>query len=147
MLHVQVEMVRACDASASDVLASNGVALCAPENLGSVSGEMKEFLDTAYYDLFDNDDASLVAGRPYCLAIAAGSDGTGAARQVERVIARGWRLRAVAPTVVHRNGLVQTKANILKRPKPLSGEGRVQCADLGGLLAATIILGMSTDRS
>merc|ERR1712226_1621354 len=80
-------------------------------------------------------EESLLLGRPYGLAIAAGSDGTGAAKQVSR-ICRGWRLQAVAPEpLVVRNRLRQTAKNILA-PKVCSAEAREQCAELGGLVAA-----------
>ena len=49
----------------------------APENLGALSGTMKEFFDRTYYGVLDR-----VSGRPYAAIIAAGSDGQGAARQL-----------------------------------------------------------------
>ena len=88
---------------------------------------MKEFFDRCYYEVFtasnsgdmtasgaDYTETSMLLGRPVGMAIAAGSDGTNAARQIER-ICLGWRLRPVAETFIHRNGLPQTKASILSR--------------------------------
>ena len=104
---------QARDASIEDVLAADGYIFCAPENLASVSGEMKEFFDRTYYHAFDADskeyeETSRLLGRPYGMAIAAGSDGTGAARQLERICV-GWRLRPVADTYIHRQIGPQTK--------------------------------------
>ena len=77
-------------------------------------------------------------GRPVAVAVAAGSDGSNAARQMER-ICRGWRLAPVADTLVSQNGLVQTKANILQ-PKVLDAGMRDRCHELGGLVAGPILL-------
>ena len=99
---------------------------------------MLEFFHRSYYHCFDESEASLLAGRPYGLAIAAGSDGSNAARQLER-ICRGWRLRAVTDTIVHRNGEPQTASAIL-RAKTCSEDARERCAELGGLVAATVLL-------
>ena len=60
-------------------------------------------------------DAALdrIEGRPYAVIVAAGTDGSGAARQIER-IATGWRLKEVAPALIVRNG-AQTPEAILAR--------------------------------
>ena len=138
---------RASEATAADVLQAEGYLFCAPENLASISGEMKEFFDRSYYSCFESlgtpgdaryTEVPLTLGRPFGLAIAAGSDGTGAARQIERICG-GWRLQTVADTLIVRNGLTQTKENILAE-KTLSEEAEARCKELGGLLAATLLL-------
>ena len=141
----QVVRRPASEASAADLLSADGYLFCAPENLESCSGQMLEFFHRTYYDAFDAEgsgagyaETSRLLGRPYGLAIAAGSDGTAAARQVER-ICTGWRLRPVADTVVERNGLRQTAENIWS-PKTCSEEAQERCAELGGLVAATVLL-------
>lgn len=50
----------------------------------------KEFFDRCYYGALTR-----LNGRLYGCAIAAGSDGAGAAAQMQR-ICRGWRLKPVA---------------------------------------------------
>ena len=72
------------------------------------------------------------------LAVAAGSDGRSAAKQMER-ICKGWRLRPVAETLISRNGLPQTAEAIL-RPKQCPPEVTQRCTELGGLVAATLLL-------
>ena len=133
---------KAAEATTDELLGADGYLFCAPENLASLSGEMKEFFDRCYYQAFASrgggDEVSLLLGRPVGVAIAAGSDGSGAARQVER-ICRGWRLRPVGPALVQRNGLEQTRENILA-PKQISAEAREACRELGGLVAATVLL-------
>ena len=72
------------------------------------------------------------------LAIAAGNDGSAAARQVER-ICTGWRLRKVCESFVHRNGLIQTKEHICAS-KVCSAVASERCQETGGLVAATVLL-------
>ncbi|KAL7514047.1 hypothetical protein ACHAXN_011299 [Cyclotella atomus] len=130
--------LRAADASIDDVLQSDGYLFCAPENLASASGEMLEFFHRTYYHAFDDNETSLITARPYGLAIAAGSDGTNAARQIER-ICKGWGLRPVEDTFINRNGLPQDKTSILQ-PKLCEPDARKRCEQLGGLVAATLLL-------
>ncbi len=127
-----VKVCAADDADAAMIKAAAGYLFCAPENLGTVSGEMKAFFDRNYYAVLD-----AIAGRPYGLMIAAGTDGTGAQRQIER-IATGWRLRAIASAIVARNG-AQTPEAILA-PKHIAPDVRAQCEEMGGTLAAILLL-------
>ncbi len=84
---------------------------------------MKDFFDRVYYPVLDR-----INGRPYATIIAAGTDGTGAARQVQR-IATGLRLREVAPPLVVRNG-AQTPEAILA-PKTVPAVDLAQARELG----------------
>jgi len=125
---------RASRATPQAVLQADGYLFCAPENLGALSGEMKEFFDRSYYAVLDR-----VAGRPYGLAISAGTDGTGAARQAER-ISTGWRLRAAAPALLARNGAQTPQA--IQAAKTVPAAVLAQCEELGGLLAAVLLTGI-----
>lgn len=123
----------ACHASkakAEMLCAADGIVLCAPENLGSVSGIMKEFFDRNYYECLDQ-----LNGKPYALLIAAGSDGTGALRQMQR-ICTGWRMRAISEPLIVVTG-AQT-AQAIQAPKALTAPDRQRCEELGGLLAALL---------
>eukprot|EP01035_Chromulina_nebulosa_P044210 gene44210-biopygen30300 len=91
---VTARMVAAEDGTVDDLLEADGFIFVGPENLASLSGEMKAFLDRTYYGVLDQ-----LNGRPYAHLIAAGSDGAGAARQLSR-IATGWRLRAIAEPII-----------------------------------------------
>ena len=130
--------LRAVDATIEDVVQADGYLFCCPENLASASGEMLEFFHRSYYHAFDDDERSMLTGRPYALAIAAGSDGSNAARQVER-ICRGWRLRPIEDTFINQNGLPQDKASILMS-KVCHSNAEDKCKQLGGLVAATLLL-------
>lgn len=130
---LRVTLMRAQDAGDDALLASHGFLFCAPENLASLSGEMKEFFDRNYYAVLDR-----LQGLPYAAMISAGSDGAGAARQVER-ICTGWRLTPVAPAVIVNLG-AQTAAQILA-PKTVPPADLARCEELGGLLAGIMLMG------
>lgn len=122
------------DATAHDLLAADGYIFAAPENLASMSGEMKEFFDQAYYSVLGQ-----IEGRPYAQMICAGSDGENAARQIAR-IATGWRLKMVQPPIIVCTH-AQTEAQILAE-KVISPDDLETCRDLGRALAAGIALGV-----
>ncbi|WP_332610690.1 NAD(P)H-dependent oxidoreductase [Achromobacter sp. ESBL13] len=130
---LHVEMRRAADVDADVILASHGFLFCAPENLASLSGEMKECFDRNYYAVLDR-----IQGRPYACAISAGSDGTGAARQVDR-ICTGWRLKAVAPALIVNLGAQSAQQILADKVVPQADLDR--CEELGGLIAALVLTG------
>lgn len=130
---LRVVLRRAADVEANALLASQGYLFCAPENLASLSGEMKEFFDRNYYAVLDR-----IQGLPYACAISAGSDGTGAARQLER-ICTGWRLKAVAPALIVNLGAQTGEQIWAEKVVPQADLDR--CEELGGLLAATVLMG------
>ena len=95
---------------------------------------MKDFFDRIYYDALDR-----VNGRPYAAVIAAGTDGAGAARQIQR-IATGLRLKEVAPPTIVRNGAQTPEA--IRAPKVVPENDLVVARDLGSALAAGIAAGI-----
>lgn len=122
------------EAQAEDFLAARGYLFCGPENLAALSGAMKEMFDRLYYPLLGR-----IEGRAYASIIAAGSDGSGAQRQLDR-IATGWRLRRVAePMIV--NFAAQTPEAILA-PKTVKPADLRACADLGTAMAEGLSQGM-----
>jgi NAD(P)H-dependent FMN reductase len=131
---IQTRLLAAEAADCADLLAADGYLFVAPENLAALSGAMKEFFDRCYYPALDH-----LQGRPYGVMICAGSDGTGAVRQITR-IATGWRLRAVAEPII-----VCTKAQspeAIAAEKHLSEDQLAPCAELGAALAAGLALGV-----
>jgi multimeric flavodoxin WrbA len=131
---VLVRLLRAPQAGPEDVLAADGYVFATPENLGSMAGLMKDFFDRCYYPALDR-----VNGRPYASLVCAGSDGQGAARQIER-IATGWRLKAVAPPLI-----VCTQAQTPERilaPKQIGPEDLRHCQDAGAALAGGLAMGV-----
>lgn len=131
---VAVRSVFAPDAGPDDLLAADGYLFVCPENLASMSGAMKELFDRCYYPCLDR-----LNGRPYAAMICAGSDGTGAARQLAR-IATGWRLKPISePLIV--GASAQTPEAILAE-KSLTPAQLAPCAELGATLAAGLAIGV-----
>jgi multimeric flavodoxin WrbA len=119
---VEVRVMAPLQAGPDDVLAAQAVILGTTENLGYMSGAMKDFFDRSYNPLLEKTQ-----GLPYALYIRAGSDGTGTRRGVE-TITTGLRWRAV------------------QEPLLCSGpwqEAFVQrCEELGAAMAAGLAAGI-----
>ena len=131
---VAVRLTTAAETDAESVLQADGYLFACPENLAAMSGQMKDFFDRTYYPVLDR-----IQGRPYATLVCAGSDGTNAARQIER-IATGWRLRVIAdPIIVCTHA--QTPEAIL-RPKIIDPTELARCEELGATLAAGLDLGI-----
>jgi multimeric flavodoxin WrbA len=131
---VHVQLARAQEVGGQEVLAADGYVFATPENLAAVSGLMKDFFDRTYYAVLDR-----IVGRPYALLICAGSDGSNAVRQVER-ITTGWRLRKVCdPVIVCTHA--QAPEEILA-PKVIAAEDLQRCEEAGMTLAAGLAAGI-----
>ncbi|MEX0341464.1 MAG: flavodoxin family protein [Erythrobacter sp.] len=127
-------LMRAADVSPEELLAAGGYLFCCPENLASMSGEMKEMFDRCYYPVLGR-----IEGRPYATIIAAGSDGEGAQRQIDR-IAKGWRLKRVAEPWIEMMH-AQEPEDILAR-KFVEGASLERAAELGEGLSEGVAQGI-----
>ncbi len=120
--NVKVSALSPFDAGPEDVLAAAAIILGTTENLGYMSGALKDFFDRSYYPCLEKTQ-----GLPYCLYVRAGQDGTGTRRGVES-IATGLRWRAVQDTLICRgdwqDGFVE------------------QCRELGAAMAAGLDMGI-----
>ena len=105
-----------------DVLAADAILLGTTENLGYMSGALKDFFDRCYYPVLEKTE-----GLPYALYIRAGHDGTGTRRAVES-IAGGLKWRAVQEPLVCRGGWQDHFAG--------------DCRDLGMAMAAGLEAGI-----
>ena len=128
------DLLTAADTDSAHVLSADGYLFVTPENLATMAGRMKDFFDRIYYGVLDK-----VNGRPYAAIIAAGTDGEGAARQIQR-IATGLRLKEVAPPMVVRNG-AQTPEQILA-PKQVPEVDLSRARELGAAIAAGLATGV-----
>jgi NADPH-dependent FMN reductase len=131
---VEVRLVAARDAQASDVLEADGYLFAFPENLAAISGVMKSFFDRAYYPCLGQIEA-----RPYAVMVCAGSDGSNAVRQIER-IATGWRLKRIADSMIVCTHAQTPKAILAKK---VVGQVDLNVArDLGTAMAEGLALGV-----
>lgn len=105
-----------------DILAADGVLLFTPENLGYMSGALKDCFDRCYYPTLDHKQ-----GLPYALVIRAGNDGRGTQRAVEAIVT-GLRWKAAQEALILRGDYREEWAG--------------QCRELAAGLAAGIESGI-----
>lgn len=131
---VETLLLHADDASPETLLDADGYIFAFPENLAAISGVMKAFFDRSYYPCLGQ-----IEGRPYALLVCAGSDGSNAVRQAER-IATGWRLKRIADSLIVCTH-AQTPEQILA-PKTISEADLTTAGELGAAMAEGLALGI-----
>lgn len=92
-----VRSLAAPDADKRDVEAAAACVLITPENFGMVSGLMKDFLERIYP--WFEEVPNRRPGMPYLLIAKGGNDGSGAVRDVTRILT-GLRWKPVLPPLV-----------------------------------------------
>ncbi len=119
---VTTRLVRAFDAGVDDLLACEALLIGTPENLGYMSGAIKDFFDRTYYPAQGRVD-----NLPFAVFVSAGNDGTNTVVQIER-IARGYRFKKVADAVIVRGAV--------------TADGLARCGELGHAMAAGLAFGI-----
>lgn len=94
-VNVELRALTAASAGPEDLLWADGIIFGTPENFGYMSGALKDFFDRTFYEVENQVD-----GKPYCIVVGAGNDGTGAVNSIQR-ICNGYNFREVqAPYIV-----------------------------------------------
>lgn len=119
---IAVRVLTPFEAGPDDVRKANAVILGTTENLGYMSGALKDFFDRTYYPVLEEKQ-----GLPYALYIRAGHDGTGTRRSVETIIT-GLRWKEVQPPLIFKGAY--------------SADFVPQCEELGLAMAAGLEAGV-----
>lgn len=110
------------EASPNDVLSCDAIIMGTTENLGYMSGALKDFFDRIYYPCLEKKQ-----GLPCALYIRAGHDGTGTRRAVESIVT-GLKWKWVRPPLLLK-GEFKDEFNVL-------------CNELGELVAVSLDAGV-----
>lgn len=91
---IRVQLTTALNAKLENLLWADGILLGTPENFGTMSGALKDFFDRTFYPA-----EPFRINLPYAIFISAGNDGSGAVREIDRIV-RGYPLRKVAEPLI-----------------------------------------------
>ena len=119
---VEVIALSPFDTSPEHVKAADAIILGTTENLGYMSGALKDFFDRIYYPCLEETQA-----KPYALYVRAGLDGTGTMRAVKS-ITTGLRWKAVQEPLLCKGDYVDSF--------------ETDCEELGTLVAVGLEAGV-----
>ena len=119
---VEVVVKAPLEAVPEDVLACDAIILGTTENLGYMSGALKDFFDRSYYPCLEKTQ-----GLPFTFYIRAGHDGTGTRRAIDS-ITTGLRWKLIQEPLLCRGDYQPEFAD--------------QCEELGLFVAASLDAGI-----
>ncbi|RBP34093.1 hypothetical protein DET50_101436 [Marinobacter pelagius] len=119
---VEVVVKPPLEAGPDDILSCDAIILGTTENLGYMSGALKDFFDRSYYPCLEKTQ-----GLPFAYYIRAGHDGTGTNRAIES-ITTGLRWKLVQDPLICRG--------------EYRDEFEEQCRELGMYVAASLDAGL-----
>jgi multimeric flavodoxin WrbA len=119
---VETKSCEAFDANLEDLLWADALLFGTPENFGTMSGALKDFFDRTYYPA-----EPYKLNLPYALFISAGNDGTGAVREIDRIVS-GYPMKKIAPPLI-------AKAEVNR-------DHLQQCEEFGLSMAAGLAMGI-----
>jgi len=120
--NVKVTVLAPLDAGPDDVLVYDAIILGTTENLGYMSGALKDFFDRSYYPCLEKTQ-----GLPFAFYVRAGLDGIGTCRAIES-ITTGLRWRLAQEPLICKGDF--------------QSEFIVQCEELGLSMAASLDAGI-----
>jgi len=119
---VEVVVKAPLEAGPEDVLACDAIILGTTENLGYMSGALKDFFDRSYFPCLEKTQ-----GLPFTFYIRAGHDGTGTRRAIDS-ITTGLRWKLIQEPLLCRGDYQPEFAD--------------QCEELGLFVAASLDAGI-----
>ena len=121
---VETRVRRAFDADTHDLLWADAVILGSAENFGYLSGGLTDFLARTFYPY---QECAPQRSLPYAMFCGTGNDGSGAVRQLRRIVG-GFPMREVAEPLIVRGDIGE--------------EALAHCEELGLTVAAGLAIGM-----
>ena len=103
---INIRYLNAFKADLDDLLWADGVIFGTPENFGYMSGALKDFFDRTFYPA-----ESYKINLPYGIFVSSGNDGTGAVREIDRIV-KGYPLRKICDPLIIVGGFKSEHATL-----------------------------------